>query len=80
MSEDRPEYRSGFRETRLADHDKREIASAFGDALLDLTGRVYAVEILTLERHPDDVTEIRLRVRRVDDSGDTGRQDRLSGQ
>lgn len=44
MSEDRPTC-GGFRETSLADHSLREIASEFADALQDLTGQIYEVEI-----------------------------------
>lgn len=57
-----------YRETRLADHDQRQIASVIAGALLDLTGSVYEVEVINLEPHADDQADIRLWVRRVDDS------------
>ena len=53
---------------RLASFSKQEMASGFAAALLDLTGEVYEVEILTVEPHPEDEADIRLWARRVDDS------------
>jgi hypothetical protein len=63
--------RPGNLESTLADFSFRQIAGEFASALLDLTGNVYEVEILSLDRRPKgvpsaalfEIADLRIRVR-----------------
>lgn len=62
----------------LADFSLRQIAEAFSDTLRDLTGNVYEVEVLGLDRRPKgelmanlfEIADVRLRIRQHHEDGD----------
>ncbi|MEX0707247.1 MAG: hypothetical protein WD078_04740 [Woeseia sp.] len=73
MSEEQPMY-DECREPESSDHSLHEIAGGISDALQDMTGQTNETTVLAIDRRPqgealwEDVTELRLRIRCVDDS------------
>jgi hypothetical protein len=62
----------------IADFSLREMASVFASALLDLTGKVYEVEVLALDRRPKgelsaelfEIADLRIRLREHHEDGE----------